>query len=212
MSKRPAKPVGREARPRFPKKKSAPMLPAKSAAPKSLSKLGREFPTIEEFNQIDREVLTAHDRAVVILLATQVERFLELAIISHLPRNDDDTIEVLVGRDGPLGSFNAKIWLAYALGIITDFEKSDLDGIRKIRNAFAHAVRPISFKTEQIASLIDGLNAAKGFRADASDDSSVTPLAKAIAGYIVDNPHRVKFSDACRKLSVMVLRAGRRGS
>jgi hypothetical protein len=122
---RPPKPPNVTPSPRTRRKKGAPS--STPAGKPSLKKLGREIPTIEEFNQIDQDVLTAHDRAVAILLASQVERFLEMAVISHLFLQDDSTIELLVARDGPLASFHSKIILAYAMGFIASTEKDDLD-------------------------------------------------------------------------------------
>jgi hypothetical protein len=52
----------------------------------------------------------------------------------------------------PLSSFSAKILIAYALGIIDNEYKSQLDRFRSIRNVFAHAVKPVDFETDIIAA------------------------------------------------------------
>src|SRR5258707_147607 len=39
---------------------------------------------------------------------------------------------------GPISSFAAKTDIAYALGLLTDHDHTDLQIIRKIRNEFAH--------------------------------------------------------------------------
>jgi DNA-binding MltR family transcriptional regulator len=209
---RSPKPPDRDSapRPRRRRKDGSSNRPTQTVPAKpSLKKLGREIPTIDEFNQIDREVLTAHDRAVAILLVSQVERFLEMTIISHLFRQDDNTIYLLIARDGPLSSFYSKITLGYAMGFITDPEKDDLNNLREIRNAFAHTLRPITFKTEQIASRIDMLHAARGHSnyEEYTSDSSIAGMITAYA----ENQYRVKFVDACRKLSLQMLAARRRG-
>jgi DNA-binding MltR family transcriptional regulator len=203
---RSPKPSDRKSRPRVRRKKEAP----KTTGSRSLKRLGRELPTIEEFNQIDRDVVTAHDRAVAILLVAQVERFLELALVSHLFMQDEDTVDLLVSRDGPLSSFYSKILLAYAMGFIALIEKDDLDRLRQIRDAFAHTVRPISFETVEIATLIDALRSSQGHSPHEPTTDDAPSLAKLIAAYITENPHRVKFVDACRKLSLQMLQAGRR--
>ena len=213
MPGRPPKPIDLAPATRVrSRKKAAASIPTASVPPKktSLRRLGREIPTMEEFNQIDRDAITAHDRAVAILLSSQVERFLEISVISHFSRQDDDTAKLLVARDGPLASFYSKIVIAYAMGFISENEKNDLDKVRQIRNAFAHILRPITFKTEQIADLIDALHAAKGHPSPLINDLHEGSLAAMIEGYVVDNHHRLKFIDACRKLSLQILKAGRR--
>jgi len=49
-------------------------------------------------------------------------------------------------------SFKARTDLAYALGLIGDIERNDLDVIRGVRNQFAHKVRGLSFDRQSIAS------------------------------------------------------------
>jgi DNA-binding MltR family transcriptional regulator len=162
------------------------------------------MPTIEEFNQIDSEVHLVHDRAAAILLVAQVERFLEVAIVARLSRGRDEaTVESLVGRDGPLSTFSSKIRLAYAMGLIEDIERDDLDKLREIRNLFAHAMRPVTFDTDQVQERIYALKSAAGHSPD--DLVPVSPLASALLGRST-NPHRLNFIEACRKLSSMILK------
>ena len=147
---------------------------------------------------------------IAILLASEIERFLELTTISYLSRTDEETVDLLVDRDGPLASFCSKIRLAYALAIISPDERDDLEAVRQIRNAFAHTLRPISFKTEQVATLVNTLHTAKSWRAATTEEGrEPNPLALALIGYVNANPERLKFVHACRKLSLLLLRAFR---
>jgi DNA-binding MltR family transcriptional regulator len=160
------------------------------------------MPTIEEFDQIDREAHLVHDRAAAILLVAQVERFLEMAIIGRLARRDETTVDTLVTRDGPLSTFSAKIRLAYAMRIIEDIERDDLDKIREIRNLFAHAMRPVTFNSDAVVMRIAALKSAQGHPPE--DLEPLSPLAAALLGRS-DNPNRLRFIVACRKLSSMIL-------
>jgi DNA-binding MltR family transcriptional regulator len=77
---------------------------------------------------------------------------LEQSIIAALPRRDDRTVESLLGRDGPLENFYGKNHLGYALGIYGSTTLSNLEAVRRIRNAFAHSPLRITFETKQVAA------------------------------------------------------------
>ena len=209
MSKSPPKPPDRASSPRHRSRKkdiSSVSTDAK-AAKRTLRTLGREIPSMDEFDQIDREVHHVHDRAAAILLVAQVDRFLEIAIVSHLFHQDEATVAMLVGRDGPLSTFSAKIRLAYAMGFISEEERKDLDLLREVRNAFAHALRPITFTNELIIGHIAAFKCAMGHSPD--DLIPISPLAAVIAGVSPD-PNRRKFIEGCRKMSLAILKSARR--
>jgi hypothetical protein len=94
--------------------------------------------------------LTARERqhpiATAILGAGLVEHHVAALLRTRFKRRDDRTWAMLVGDDRcPLYSFNSKIVVGYALGIYDQGMRSDLDIVRKIRNAFAHSKRAIQF-------------------------------------------------------------------
>jgi hypothetical protein len=159
----------------------------------------RERPSSDDFERLDREVQHIHSRSAAILLSTELELYLELAILAKLPNHDPDLIKILVGRDGPLGSFFAKIHLAHAMGIIVADAAYDLNAIRRVRNAFAHAPKPIEFSTEEIQIEIDSLRCIESLEL-----SPVSELAATLAGTSAD-PIRRKFIAACRELGLALL-------
>jgi hypothetical protein len=53
----------------------------------------------------------------------------------------------------PIGTFAAKIDIAYALDITSDAVHQELNKMRKIRNEFAHTTKPLSLDTEPIKAL-----------------------------------------------------------
>jgi hypothetical protein len=120
------------------------------------TKLSRQIPSLEEYREISKEILNGSDRSVAIILAAEVERFLEFAILSKLTNiNDHDK---LVGHDGPLATFSRKIHIGYAMGLYDVQFRDDLTRIKDIRNDFAHSVMPLSFNTTSVKDRCSAIN------------------------------------------------------
>jgi DNA-binding MltR family transcriptional regulator len=117
---------------------------------KTLNELGASRPGIEDIPAMIEEIRQTSDRTAAIVLGSWVERSLEQSIIAALPRRDDDTVERLLGRGGALSNFYGKNQLGYALGLYDETTLKNLEVIRRIRNAFAHAAVQIHFETDQI--------------------------------------------------------------
>jgi DNA-binding MltR family transcriptional regulator len=149
MPVKPPKPPSQEAAPRF--------RQARRAKQQTLRTLTREFPSDSDLNQIDAEMDSMPDRAAAIMLAVRVELYLQTSIMRILKRQDGDTEKILIETDGPMVTFYSKICLSYALGIIDETELHNLNIVRAVRNAFAHANRPISFTTIEIEQECSGL-------------------------------------------------------
>jgi hypothetical protein len=112
----------------------------------SLRDLSRQMPSAESFAQFMNELDDMEDRAVVLILSSMVENFLEMAITSTFVEMDDKTLANLFSNpNAPLSSFSAKIAVGHALGVYATGFRRHLDGLRIIRNAFAQAMLPISF-------------------------------------------------------------------
>jgi DNA-binding MltR family transcriptional regulator len=72
--------------------------------------------------------------------------------------------ERLFDDDRSLGTLSAKAALAYALGLISQFEFQDVSILRRIRNDFAHSIdHTLSFESEVVANRIRSLNVVKLF-------------------------------------------------
>ena len=56
-------------------------------------------------------------------------------------------------NEGPLATFGAKIKIGYAMGLYGPEIKADLDCIRRIRNYFAHTMRPLTFRDARIKKI-----------------------------------------------------------
>jgi DNA-binding MltR family transcriptional regulator len=97
------------------------------------------------------------DLVVAIVSAIEVEYLLEQEIILKLKRRDDDTLELLTKENGALSSFFSKIGLAYALNIIDEGRMEYINIVRRIRNAFAHSRKDISFSNQLVLDEIGAL-------------------------------------------------------
>jgi hypothetical protein len=88
-------------------------------------------------------------RGAAILMAANVELALDYAIIRFF---SSYRTRLLFGINKPLGSFYNKILIAYAANIFGDETYDNLEIVRRVRNAFAHAQRPIKFDNEEISA------------------------------------------------------------
>jgi hypothetical protein len=102
---------------------------------------------IDELGTFIEGLASESDRSAVIVGAARLdvglERLLKKAM-SHQPGGQDNLFDI----DRPLGTFGAKILLAYRLGLIDRDTESILQMIRRMRNDFAHSL--------ETASLSDG--------------------------------------------------------
>lgn len=92
----------------------------------------------DEARKIAIQLLKEGGRGAVLLGAARLDYALErlLKAVMHPHVGGDDN---LFDPDRPLGTFSAKISLAYRLGLIEKPVENALQMIRKVRNDFAHS-------------------------------------------------------------------------
>ncbi|MBQ8105968.1 MAG: hypothetical protein IJ127_24200 [Afipia sp.] len=95
--------------------------------------------------------------ALAILGQVLLEHELESSLRQRLLRRDDKTWAAMLEERGPLGTFSRKIAAAHALKIIEDAEKTNMDIIRVVRNAFAHSKRLINFEHPLVVAELNKL-------------------------------------------------------
>src|ERR1700733_4779557 len=88
-----------------------------------------------------------------LILDTELERALK---VTMRPLNKQMNDRLFKGY-GPLGSFSAKIDLAYTFRVTTLEIHTELHKIRNIRNAFAHTVKVQSLTSEEVRPLFNKL-------------------------------------------------------
>lgn len=97
------------------------------------------------------------ERGSAIVCATLLEESLYGMIKSKSVPSSRKNDELLDGSYARLGTFSAKIDLAYRIGLISLNERSSFHIIRKIRNEFAHSSEEISFESNVIKDYISEL-------------------------------------------------------
>lgn len=109
------------------------------------------------FQSADPEVIDVlteeSDRGAIILVGGVLEDVLAERIIATLPGGKALRGELL-RRGGLLSSFQDKLTLAEAMGIIDGPTADSLDIIRQLRNAFAHTMRTVSMKIPAISGVV----------------------------------------------------------
>ncbi len=93
----------------------------------------------EIFEELEKQT----DRGTAIIGAALLESRVEDAIKSRLLINKTTTSR-------SIGTFSAKISLGYSMGIYGEKTHHELEIIRKIRNDFAHFLKPINFDSPNI--------------------------------------------------------------
>lgn len=64
---------------------------------------------------------------------------------------------LLDDANAPLGTFSSRTEACYSLGLIDEFEYTEIDLIRKVRNEFAHAKHGVSFSSFRVQGLCSSL-------------------------------------------------------
>lgn len=110
---------------------------------KDVKKFGSEEPTPKDLKKLEAELYSGPDRAAAVVLASLVERSIGRLLQMNMRNGSKDLLE----PERPIGTFAAKIQIAYAFNLIGPITRHDLTIIRTLRNQFAHSRRPIRFST-----------------------------------------------------------------
>jgi DNA-binding MltR family transcriptional regulator len=194
MAQKPKKPSDRPASPRFKSRKNPAAQEPKEI---SLRRLTRLPPEGRELSQVWDEINKQHHRAAAIMAGAMVESALEGLLDRLFVELSDDEYQTLFDYPGSLSSFGSKIMVGYAAGFYDKTLKKDLDIIRVVRNAFAHAKKPITFDTLQIAAEINQIGYVK-WKTEHKQDSSLIVHLHMDAS---DTPNRYNYVYLCRLLT-----------
>jgi DNA-binding MltR family transcriptional regulator len=110
-----------------------------------------------DYRAIIEEIEKQTDRGAAIIGAALVDDVLARAILGKFISLSSTKKKALFGGSGPLGTYQAKIDLAYALGLLTDAMATDFKLIGSVRNKFAHRPTAIGFSDKDIADLCSNL-------------------------------------------------------
>jgi hypothetical protein len=122
-----------------------------AAALTPLNDIARQRPNKHEMPDFFRRLENEAARTAVTVYGAMLESMLEDALTANMMVLHEDRFEELFrGHNAPLGNWSSKTLLAHALGIFSDKVRLQMDQARRIRNAFAHAIRPLDFTNPTI--------------------------------------------------------------
>jgi DNA-binding MltR family transcriptional regulator len=102
-----------------------------------MAKKSKLPPDVAAFAEAIATFTKQTDRGCALVAAAWVDDALAEYVRAVL-RPDQHVSDQLFQSEGPLGTFSARIKIAYMFGLIERYEYEDLEIIRSIRNEFAH--------------------------------------------------------------------------
>ena len=111
---------------------------------------------------LHQEFAKESDRAAVILTASITDELLRSLIAARLVPVSSSNDDLFDGANAPIGTFSARIEIAYRLGLVSVKFARDLHLLRRIRNDFAHNIQGCSFDDAKVKSRIVELNNSHG--------------------------------------------------
>ena len=156
----------------------------------NLAALSKTRPSKNDVDEHIARLKAESDRGVMILAATMLEDALVTALSRLLPNASNKVKGEVFSNDGPLSTFSKRIVFAQAAGIISPTVAKQMNIIRRIRNAAAHAHAAVDFSLDEVKQAI-----ATMFQDDheKADDVETFSQAKVrnfylqICGYIADH-------------------------
>jgi DNA-binding MltR family transcriptional regulator len=101
-------------------------------------------------DHFDASTRTESTRAKVVLAACYLDELLGQLLRFVLKPVEDEKDPLFEGVQAPLGTFSAKIDLAYRLGLIDEKASKSLHFVRRIRNEFAHNLDTCTFEASKV--------------------------------------------------------------
>lgn len=111
---------------------------------------------IKDFSAFLSEFQAETDRGAALVGASLIDQKLADTLRAFMV-NGNIAGRLLDGGTAPLGTFSARIKMAYALGLIDNHELTECDLIRKARNEFAHSIHGTNFSSSKICAICDQL-------------------------------------------------------
>jgi DNA-binding MltR family transcriptional regulator len=144
-----------------------------------LRQILRERPTRDEIDAIIEKLMADNNaHAIALTCPALVDAALEDALVRRLILPTKTDYREMFEGDALLATFSAKIRFAFALGIIGSKTRKDLNCVRAVRNAFAHAQKPLQFDEPAISEICDRITAQQ------RDNPDARPFGAAVAKFI----------------------------
>lgn len=98
-----------------------------------------QIPTPEEFVPFAQELDAESDRGMALSGTSYLDDRLGQLIEVYLC--ETNAKRLIWDSNAPVGTFSARIAMAFALGLVSEKERDELNMLRKVRNLFAHDFR-----------------------------------------------------------------------
>jgi DNA-binding MltR family transcriptional regulator len=109
------------------------------------------------------DIENSSDRAAAIVAAAFLEDHLAIALKRHF-HQDEKILNETFRSSGPLGSFSAKINMAFLVGLCSKEACKELHTIKDIRNEFAHKGLTRDFNSQRVRDLANNLTFGKKWK------------------------------------------------
>jgi mannitol operon repressor len=112
--------------------------------------------TAEDLAKFVEELKRESDRGLALVAAALIDDKLGETLRSFFCKGPS-AAKLLDDSNAALGTFSSRSEACFALGLIDDYEYSEIALIRKVRNEFAHAKHGTSFQTARVQGLCSSL-------------------------------------------------------
>jgi mannitol operon repressor len=112
--------------------------------------------TLDDLVNFVQELKRESDRGLALVAAALIDDKLG-ETLRALFCEGPTAAKLLDANNAPLGTFSSRSEACFALGLIDDYEHSEIALLRKVRNEFAHAKHGMSFQTPSVQGLCSSL-------------------------------------------------------
>ncbi|MEA1015140.1 hypothetical protein [Sphingosinicella sp. LY1275] len=112
--------------------------------------------TAEDLAAFVSELQKESDRGLALVGAALIDEKLKETLRAFFVEGKVAS-KLLDQGNGTLGSMSTRIDLCNVLGLLDDYERREIDLLRKIRNEFAHSIHGLTFKSGRVAGLCSSL-------------------------------------------------------
>ncbi|PEC17922.1 MltR family transcriptional regulator [Bacillus thuringiensis] len=104
---------------------------------------------MEALKEFEKELANTSDRGLVLVCGSIIDELLSDLLKAFLIKSDSVDKDLFKGN-AALSNFDARINMAYYLGLLSKKEKLNITYLQRIRNKFAHQFVNISFESDAI--------------------------------------------------------------
>ena len=112
--------------------------------------------TAEDLASFVEELKAESDRGLPLIAVALIDDLLRQTLLAFFCEGPGGK-NLVDGANAPLGTLSVRLAACHSLGLIDEFEYSETNLLRKIRNEFAHAKHGTSFKETRICGLCASL-------------------------------------------------------